>query len=175
MLVTDRRDVAERAARFVNHGRTGAYEYAEVGHNFRMTSLAAAIGRVQLARLPAFTERRRENARQYTDRLAEADVTLPVEPADRRHVYHQYTIRCDDRDGLASALAEEGIDTGVYYPSPIHRQPPYSDTEVSAPNAEAAAAEVLSLPVHPKVTDDQIRQVASAVERYTTKSHVQRR
>lgn len=175
MIVTDRQDVAEKAARFVDHGQTDRYEYAEVGHNFRMTSLAAAIGRVQLARLPSFTERRRENARRYTERLTDADVETPIEPANRRHVYNQYTIRCDDRDRLASHLADRGIGTKVYYPTPIHHQPPYADVDARSPNAEAAAGEVLSLPVHPKVTDDEVRQIAEAVTQYTTQSHVQQR
>ena len=164
MVLTDRDDVAAAAARFVNHGRADSagrgYEHAEVGHNFRMTSLAAAIGRVQLARLPEFVAARRENARTLSDRLADAPVATPTEPADRTHAYHQYTVRVADRDRFRAALEERGVDTGVYYPRPIHEQPAYDDVDHDAPVAEAAADEVVSLPVHPGLSPDDVRRVA---------------
>ena len=166
MVLTDRDDVAAAAARFVNHGRGESggrgYEHVEVGHNFRMTSLAAAIGRVQLDRLPEFVAARRKNARVLSDRLADAPVTTPTEPAGRTHAYHQYTVRVADRDGFRTALEERGVDTGVYYPRPIHEQPAYDDVDHSAPVAEAAADEVVSLPVHPGLSPDDLRRVAAA-------------
>jgi len=166
MITTDRADVAERARRFVDHGRTDGYVHDEVGHNFRMTSVAAAIGRAQLDRLPAFTRRRRANAAALTEALSGTGVTTPTAPADRRHVYHQYTIGTDDRDGLVDHLADAGIDTGVYYPVPVHRQPAYDHVDATAPRAEAAADEVLSLPVHPGVTTADVERIADAVRAY---------
>jgi dTDP-4-amino-4,6-dideoxygalactose transaminase len=166
MITTDRADVAERAARFVDHGRTEGYVHEDVGHNFRMTSVAAAIGRAQLERLPEFTSQRRRNARTLSRRLEGTTVETPHVPDGRRHVYHQYTIRTDDRDGLADHLSANDVDTGVYYPIPVHEQPAYADVDADAPNAEAAAGEVLSLPVHPGVTAAEVERVAAAVESY---------
>lgn len=168
MITTDRDDVAEKAASFVNHGRPpeGGYEHVRTGHNFRMTSIAAAIGRVQLDRLPDYNAARRSNAAYLDDALAEADVVTPTEPDDRRHVYHQYTIRAEDRDGLADYLGEAGIDTGVYYPTPIHEQPAYADVSHDASVAERLAGEVLSLPVHPNVSESDLRTIASAITDY---------
>ncbi|WP_137287224.1 DegT/DnrJ/EryC1/StrS family aminotransferase [Halorussus salinisoli] len=168
MITTDRDDVAERAASFVNHGRPpeGGYEHVRVGHNFRMTSMAAAIGRVQLDRLPDYNEARRSNAAYLTDSLTDTDVVPPTVPDDREHVYHQYTIRTDDRDGLAAYLDEAGVGTGVYYPTPIHEQPAYEGVSHAAPVAERTAEQALSLPVHPNVSEQDLRTIASAIQEY---------
>jgi len=166
MIVTDDETIAECAGRFVNHGRTDTYGHVEVGHNFRMTSIAGGLGRAQLEKLPAFTEARRENAAQLTDGLADSWVTPPVEPDGRTHVYHQYTIRCEDREGLQGHLDEHDVGYGVYYPRCIHEQPAYSDVSTSAPVAERAAQEVLSLPVHPKVDDADIQRIIEVITSY---------
>lgn len=163
MITTDREDVAERAARFVDHGQEGRYNHVEVGHNFRLTSIAAAMGRVQLEKLPAFNRARRENARRLTGALADADVVTPTEPDGRRHVYNQYTIRTEDRDGLAAHLDEHGVGTGIYYRTPIHEQPIYESTEAVAPIAERLADRVLSLPVHPGVSESDVETIATTV------------
>jgi len=171
MVTTDRADIARRVRQFIDHGRgEGGYEHATLGHNFRMTNVAAAIGREQLTRLPEFTTKRRENASRLTDRLADTPVRPPSEPAGRSHVYHQYTVRCDDRDRLRETLADRGIDTGVYYPNCIHELGAYDSlaesnlllkTDTTA--AERAADEVLSLPVHPGVTSEDVDAIGSAI------------
>ena len=168
MVTTRRDDVAEEAASFVNHGRPpeGGYRHVRVGHNFRLTSIAAAIGRVQLDRLSDYNETRRSNAAYLTDSLVEADVVTPTEPDDRTHVYHQYTIRTDDREELADYLDEVGVGTGVYYPTPIHEQPAYEAVSHDAPVAERAADEALSLPVHPNVSEQDLRTIVSAIQEY---------
>lgn len=163
MIVTDRDDIAASARQFIDHGRVGHYEHATVGHNFRMTDIAAAIGQVQLERLPAANGARRANASALTEGLAGAAVATPVEPPGRRHVYHQYTIRSRRRDALRRHLDDRGIDTGVYYPTPIHRQPPYRSSDRSLPEAERAATEVLSLPVHPGLSSAERHAVIDAV------------
>ncbi len=170
MITTDRDDVARRAASYVNHGRTadgdGGYEHATLGHNHRMTSLAAAVGRTQLARLTEFNEARRENAAFYDEQFADLPIETQRVPDGYRHVYHQYTIRAEDRDALEQSLSERNVDTGIYYPTPIHRQPAYETVSAAAadlPRTERAAEEVLSLPVHPNLTADDRRTVASAV------------
>ncbi len=166
MITTDRTDVAERAAQFVDHGRNEGYEHAVVGHNFRMTSIAAALGRAQLERLPSFTASRREHAAQLTEGLAATPVETPVVPDGRTHVYHQYTIRTSDRDGLRAHLDEDGIGTGVYYPTPVHEQGAYDHVDASAPRAEAVADEVLSLPVHPSLSTTDVERIVTAVRDY---------
>lgn len=163
MITTDDPDVAAGAAQFVDHGRTEGYEHETVGHNFRMTSIAAAIGRVQLDRLPEYTERRRSNAELLSAELADAPVRTPTVPDGRTHVFHQYTVRHEDRDGLKAGLADRDVGAAVYYPTPVHRQAAYRGTTADLPESEAAAEEVLSLPVHPHLSEDEIREVAAAV------------
>ena len=169
MITTNREDVADRAAQFVNHGRNDQYEHETLGHNFRMTSVAAAVGRSQLRRLPEFTERRRDNAERLNEGLANISITTPTEPSNRRHVYHQYTVRVNDRDSFRNHMDEEGVGTGVYYPTPIHKQPAYGDYEVSCPVAEKAADEVVSLPVHPNVSEANVEDIIDAAVRYETR------
>lgn len=174
MIVTDRDDVAARARRFINHGRGDGngmgYDHVDVGHNFRMTSIAAAIGRVQLENLPEYSRERRANATTLTERLHDVPgIEVPLEPAERRHVYHQYTIRSGDREGLRTRLDEAGIGNAVYYPTPIHRQPAYDHVDRTFPVAERAAREVLSLPVHPNVSESEVERVADTVHEFATK------
>ena len=172
MVTTDHEDVARRAARFINHGRptdaTATYEHVAVGHNFRLTDVAAAIGRAQLEKLDRYTERRRANAARFDGALVEGPVEPPVEPTYAGHVYHQYTVRCDERDALASHLDDHGIDTGVYYPTPIHQLPAYDGIAVELPAAETAAEQVLSLPVHPGLSEADLTTIETAIQSYAT-------
>ena len=168
IVLTDDPDVAERTRRYVNHGRAtggGTYEHVSVGHNYRMPALAAGLGRVQLDRLPAFNAARRENAAALTERLsaAETPVTPPVEPEGRTHVYHQYTVRCERRDALADYLEERGIGSAVYYPHVIPDQPAYDGVDADVPVAREAARTVLSLPVHPGLSDEDVARIADAL------------
>jgi len=166
MVLADDEEVAERAASYVNHGRTKdeAYAHERVGSNYRMTSLAAAIGRVQLERLPSWIEARRENAARLSATLDDAPVVRPpVEPDGRRHAYHQYTVRCADREKLREHLSDAGVSSGVYYPTPIHRLGAYDGYDAETPVADRATDEVLSLPIHPNVTAEDIDQIADAI------------
>ena len=165
MVVTDDDDVARRLRSFINHGRDpeDGSVHQEVGHNFRMTDLAAAIGRAQLDRLPDFVDRRRDNARRLNEGIDAPSITTPSEAAYKRHAYHQYTVRTPDRDALAAGLERVGIDTGVYYPTPIHEQPAYDDVTERFPVAERLTDEVLSLPVHPSLEPDTVDEIATAV------------
>ncbi|MDL0141617.1 DegT/DnrJ/EryC1/StrS family aminotransferase [Halobacterium salinarum] len=168
MITTDRDDVAEKAASFANHGRSvdGGYEHIRVGQNYRMTSIAAVIGQVQLDRLPEYVEARRANAALLNRGLADSDLITPVEPSDCRHSYHQYTVRAGDREELAEYLEDAGVGTGVYYPTPIHKQPAYEDITCSAPVSEEVANDVLSLPVHPELSTTDIETITQAVHEY---------
>ncbi|SEM03670.1 DegT/DnrJ/EryC1/StrS family aminotransferase [Haloferax larsenii] len=164
IVVTDDEHVAENAASFINHGREAdGYRHVSLGHNFRMTSIAAAMGRAQLERLPGFVERRRENAMQLDDALASTNAVTPTVPDGYGHSYHQYTIRVGNRDAVADQLDEHGIGSGVYYPRCIHDQPAYDDIDVRAPVAELVCDQVLSLPVHPALGDDEIERVGTVL------------
>jgi len=165
MVVTDDDAVARRLRSFINHGRDpeDGSVHRSVGHNFRMTDIAAAIGRAQLERLPDFVESRRANARRLSAEIDAASITTPTEAAYKRHSYHQYTVRSTDRDALASDLERVGIDTGVYYPTPIHEQPAYDDVESSFPVAERLTREVLSVPVHPSLATETVETIATAI------------
>jgi dTDP-4-amino-4,6-dideoxygalactose transaminase len=145
-----------------NQGMERRYQNEIVGFNARMTDVHAAIGRVQLAKLPAWTSQRQANAR-FLDQHLEG-VTVPPVADEATHVYHQYTIRVsEDRDGFAKALADEhGVGTGVYYPIPNHRLPSFR-LALDLPETEKAAREALSLPVHPSLTDDDLDRIVTAV------------
>jgi dTDP-4-amino-4,6-dideoxygalactose transaminase len=167
MVVTDDETVAERAARFINHGRTDSYEHATVGHNFRLTSIGAAIGLAQLEKLPDYTAARRSTAARLTEALASVDgITPPTEPDGFTHVYHQYTVRTENRETLRAYLDAANVDTAIYYPTPIHRQPPYQHLDVDAPEADRAAETVVSLPVHPGLSDADVDRLATLLNAY---------
>jgi dTDP-4-amino-4,6-dideoxygalactose transaminase len=149
-------------------GQDRKYHHVLRGFNYRMEGLQGAILRVKLRHLEQWTERRRAFARAYNQALAEYDVERPAEMPWARHVYHLYTVRSKDRDGLQKALLEEGIQTAVHYAEPVHVQPAYSDLGYARgafPEAEQAAGEVLSLPMYPEMTDEQIQQVGQAFDR----------
>ena len=132
----------------------------------RMTDISAAIGLAQLKKLPEYTSKRQHNAKLLTDSLRDIQcIQCPVVHENCEHVFHQYTIRTQDRDALAEHLMNMGIGTGIYYPIPIHIQPYYRELgyKDSLPITENASREVLSLPVHPGVTDEDIATISNAI------------
>lgn len=147
-----------------NQGMERQYENELVGFNARMTNLHAAIGRVQLTKVLGWTAQRQSNARFLTENLEGVGTPAVAEGAE--HVYHQYTIRISgDRDGFAAALKDEyNIGSGVYYPIPNHRLPSFDRTE-DLPNTEVAAREVLSLPVHPSLDEEDLDRIVTAVNK----------
>lgn len=175
--------VARRIRLLRNQGMERRYENEIVGFNNRMTDINAAIGRVQLRKLPGWTARRQLNAGYLDEHLTQQvpAVTVPKVAAGAVHVYHQYTIRTPDRDAVRARLDEAGVGTGVYYPVPTHRLPAYADPAKNTakntaknsaqntaknpdlPQTERAAAEVLSLPVHPALTDAELERIVAAV------------
>jgi dTDP-4-amino-4,6-dideoxygalactose transaminase len=168
MVTTDDPAVEAELRRFVNHGRPTegeTYDHVQLGHNFRMTDIAAALGRAQLQRLPEFVEARRSNAERLDEALADAPVEPPVEPEGTRHAYHQYTVRTSDREALRERLADHGVDTAVYYPQPIPETKAYEYTSAEVPAAARLSEEVLSLPVHPGLDDADLERIAGAFER----------
>ena len=162
MVVSADEAVDQRVRLLRNQGMAKQYENEIAGFNARMTDLHAAIGRVQLGKLAGWTADRRRNAARFDADLA--GVVTPPVAAGVEHVYHQYTIRiAEDRDGFARALREEhGIGTGVYYPTPVHRLPSFGTSDV-LPETERAAAQALSLPVHPSLTERDLDRIVAAV------------
>jgi dTDP-4-amino-4,6-dideoxygalactose transaminase len=156
-----------------NHGAHPKYVHREIGGNFRLDALQAAVLRVKLPHLADWNSKRRANAALYRELFANAGldgrVRLPVEPAGRTHVYHQFVIRVAERDAVREHLAMRGVGTEVYYPVPFHRQQCFADLIHAAdafPNADAAASEVLALPIYPELTREQQQYVvASLAER----------
>lgn len=162
-MVTVDDSSVERTIRLLrNQGMERQYENELVGFNMRMTDLHAAIGRVQLRKLAAWTASRRANAAAFDRRLE--GVRTPQVAAGAGHVYHQYTIRVgEDRDGFAAALKDEfAIGSGVYYPVPNHRLPSFA-RGVDLPDTERAAREVLSVPVHPSLDEADVDRIVDAV------------
>src|SRR5207253_5499332 len=122
-LVTDDDEIAARCRRLRDHGRLNKDVHVELGFNLRFNDVQAAIGRVLLRRLDAMNDRRRALATRYGAALAGLPIELPREQPEARHVYHLYVIRSPRRGELAGFLKERGIQTGIHYPVPCHRQP----------------------------------------------------
>lgn len=174
MVTTSDTGLADRMRVLRNQGMRARYQYEVVGHNWRMTDLAASIGLAELHVLDERTEARRRNAAALSERLAGIDgLVLPDHGGSAvRHVFHQYTVRVTDdapldRDGLAAALAERGIGTGVYYPRTAYDYDCYR-THPNViidpmPNAELAASQVLSLPVHPHLGSDDVDRIGEEI------------
>ena len=160
--------VADLGRKYVNHGRVDQYLHDVLGYNYRMTNIAAAIGLAQLKRLDGFNEQRRFNASLYHDLLANVDgLKLPVVHQGYDHVYHQFTIRLTDksRDELQAHLKAHDIGSAVVYPFSMNEQPFYQDAcqfdDLSI--AEGYAKQVLSIPVHPALSEQEVRQVADCI------------
>jgi dTDP-4-amino-4,6-dideoxygalactose transaminase len=173
LVTTNDPVVAHRLRLLRVHGMEPKYYHHVVGANFRMDALQAAVLRVKAPHLAAWTEARRVNAARYTRMFRDAGVgdrvTLPLEPAGRRHIFNQFVIRTADRDGLKQHLDRAGIGNEIYYPVPFHLQPcfaPLGYTRGAFPNAERAAAESLAIPIYGEVTVEQQQAVVDAVAEF---------
>jgi dTDP-4-amino-4,6-dideoxygalactose transaminase len=163
-------ELLARVRKLRDHGRTSKYEHDEIGFGERLDGLQAAILGAKLPHLEDWTEARRSNAKLYNELLADCDVVTPFEMEEARHVYHLYVIRTPRRDKVLAHLKSKGIDAGIHYPVPLHRQPAYLKQgygDLSLPVTEQAAAEVLSLPLFPELTYEQIAYIAEAVKEVT--------
>jgi perosamine synthetase len=164
IITTNDDAVADRARLLRAHGMRQRYYHESLGYNFRLTDIQAAIGVEQLKKLERYNERRIANAR-YLNAHLEGVVTPTIKPG-YRHVFHQYTIRVKrNRDQAVAKLAEKGVGSGIFYPVPVHRQQVYQELGYrdDLPESEAAAREVLSLPIHPQVSERDLVQIAQAV------------
>lgn len=166
LLVSDDEGLAGRARILRDHGAAARYHNEVVGYNSRLDELQAAILRIKLPHVEAWNERRREAAQRYRDLLGDVPgLSLPAQRAEAHHVFHQFTVRVASgrRDAVQRALADAGVASVVYYPVPLHRLPPYAAGAASLPESEAAAREVLSLPMGPGLDPATQQRIASVI------------
>ena len=170
MIVTQDAQLAKTLAVFRNHGESSRYHHKHVGGNFRLDSIQAAALLVKLRHLDRWTAMRRSHATIYDEMLAGIDgLRTPVIGNGNFSIYNQYVVRTPRRDALKDYLARQGVGSGIYYPLCLHQQECFASLGGKAgdfPNAEAAAAEVLALPIYPELSDEQIRYVATKVREF---------
>ncbi len=169
MMLTNDDQLARIARKLRNHGQSQGYIHERVGGNFRLDTMKAAILLVKLRYLDEFTRRRRENAARYDVLLDGLPVSKPYVPTGHRPVYHQYTVLSDHRDELITFLGDRGVQTGVYYPAPLHLQSCFASLGYrpgSLPVAERTCTRVLSLPCHPMLGEDDLAYAASCIREF---------
>ncbi|MDD4355697.1 MAG: DegT/DnrJ/EryC1/StrS family aminotransferase [Smithellaceae bacterium] len=166
MVVTSDDQIASKIKMLRNHGSAVRYYHSEVGYNSRLDEIQAAILRVKLPKIDASNDARRRNAALYCEAIKGQDIVLPSEKPDCRHVYHQFTIRTKNRQAIADALSGAGIASAVYYPVPLHQQDVFLkmyNLKESLNVSDSCAREVLSLPMFPELTPEEIGQIADVV------------
>ena len=168
MVLTNDDEIARKLRMIRAQGMNTQYYHEVVGYNFRLTDMAAAVGLVQLGRLPGWTEARIHNAQYFNQRIE--SVKTPFVVPGNTHVYHQYTVRVPDgvdRDAVAKRLNERGVGVRVYYPLPIHKQPVFQNmdgySKVELPETDKATSQVFSLPVHPALTEEERAYIVQEV------------
>ncbi len=172
MVLTNSGDVMDKARLISNQGQKVRYEHHAMGFNYRMTEMQAAIGIMQLAKIDEMNLRRAENAKFFNEHLNDVDfIELPAVQAGGRHVFHQYTLRVLDgkRDALAEHLEKKGIGARIYYPKVTYLQPAYANLDIKqgeCPESEKAAAEVLSIPVHPSLTQADLGCIVDVIKSF---------
>ena len=160
IITTNSKELSSHCKVLRAHGMTAQYQHTEFGYNYRMTDISAAIGRVQLTKLDKFNSRRREIADKYNTSLSKY---VKVPENRRGHVFHQYTILCNQRDELKEHLSQKGVGSGIYYPTLLYNYAPMSEFEADCPNAKRLTELSLSLPVHPGLSDSDVSKVIDSV------------
>jgi dTDP-4-amino-4,6-dideoxygalactose transaminase len=170
-VITNDALVAERVRLLRNGGQADRYHHVEAGVNSRLDEMQAAILHARLPLLAGRTARRRALAALYRRRLPPS--VHPVPAKDAGHVYHLFPVRSPRRDALRESLAADGIGTLIHYPIPLSQQAAFAPYDpVPCPNADAASRELLSLPLHPKLADEDVVRIAAAVEAFEKGSHL---
>lgn len=172
MITTNSEEIAEESRLLRNHGQTTRYQHATVGFNFRMTNIHAAIGVVQLGKIDGFNRKRQETAAFFTKGLEGAKgITTPVTAPDRNHVFHQYTLKAERRDELRAYLTEQGIGSGVYYPDVLYNYPAIKQYKTgTSERAEQATKEVISLPIHPYLTEEELQYIVDHIRTWSERT-----
>jgi dTDP-4-amino-4,6-dideoxygalactose transaminase len=172
MVVTDDDETAEQLRALREYGETEKYRHELVGYNSRMDTLQATVLRTKLDHLDEWNDERRTAATQYNDRLADTPLVVPEPASFTDHIYHLYVVRTrdeDERDALQAYLDDRGVDTGIHYPIPVHEQPSYqslSDEFDDLPVTERVTPRILSLPMYPEITDEQVAYVCDVIEEF---------
>ena len=178
MVLTQDPEIAERVRMLRDHGQSERHHHVLAGFNYRMPELQAAALRVLLPHLDRWNSGRIAAAKQYENELAGCEVARPEIDFAGSHVYHLFVIRSAQRNLLRAHLDEHGIATAIHYPTPIHLQiafKEFGEGPGSLPRTEAAVTEILSLPMHPLITRDEITAVADGMRSFPTKSHASQR
>jgi dTDP-4-amino-4,6-dideoxygalactose transaminase len=170
-ITTNDKAIARKCKMIRDHGQAKKYYHDIEGYNGRLDSLQAGILRVKLQHLTAWNESRRDHARKYNElfKKADANVVTPYEPSWSKGIYHLYVVQVENREAMQKALSQENIDTGIHYPVVLHLQKAYSDLGYRAgdfPVSEKAAEHILSLPMFPGLSDENLKRVAEAVVRH---------
>lgn len=165
LVATSSDEVAARVRMLRNHGSEVRYYHDAIGYNSRLDEIQAAILRVKLRHIEAFNQGRRRVARLYSELMADLPVETPFEDGLGTHVYHQYTLLCDQREAVMAALQEAGISSAIYYPVPLHRQAVFAGecAGLALPVTEAVAARCLSLPIYPELEEADIRRIVEVI------------
>lgn len=167
MVLTNNDETAEKLKLLHDNGRTTWYEHAIIGYNSRLDGIQAAVLRVKMKYLDKWVEGRRKHAKAYGELLADVDgLVLPVEKPNARHSYYVYVVRTDNRDAVMARLKENGCGCGIHYPVPLHLQPAYGflgGKEGDHPIAEQYAKQIMSIPMFPELTTEQVEEAACAI------------
>ncbi len=170
MVTCNDDEIAEKLRRIINHGQKEKYLHTEIGYNYRMTNIAAAIGRVQLKKLSEMTKKRQDNAAWYSANIKREGIICPDIRKQCSHVFHQYAIRITPesgctRDEFAKKLGNMGVGTAVHYPVPVHEQPVYKDKVRGSKCivSKQISEEILSIPVYPSLSEDERKKVCKAI------------
>lgn len=164
MITTNDDKIAAQIRLLRNHGSSQQYHHDIIGYNSRLDELQAVVLRIKLEHIDEYNQKRLAVARSYNQRLANSRFQTPAIPDDRDHVFHQYTVLCDDRDAVREHVLSQGVACAVYYPIPLHQQKVFADTTtVELPITEASASRCLSLPIFPEMTEVQIASVCEAI------------
>lgn len=168
MLTTQAKELALKARKIINHGQKARYLHDVLGYNFRMTNIHAAIGTEQLFKLPGFNCRRKEIANRYATEVTNPALIKPVSLPGFEHVYNQYTVEVNNRNAFEEFLEKQGIGYGIHYPKAIPDQPLYQQTEIfgSFSNAQKAAERVISIPVYPGLTEQEVDYIVASLQNY---------
>jgi len=169
MVTTNNEELAEKISALRDQGRKKGEKYRHdlIGYNFRMSEIHATIGREQLRHLSEWIEKRRRNAAYYNELISDIkEIQTPMEKKWAKHVYHLYVIRSKERDKLSRFLMEKEIPFGIHYPIPVHQQPIFNEESIKLNKTEKIAREVLSLPMHPFMEEEQIEYIASKIKEF---------
>jgi dTDP-4-amino-4,6-dideoxygalactose transaminase len=167
MILTNSDEVADSLKLLRDNGRTTWYEHAIIGYNSRLDGIQAAILRIKLKYLDKWVEARRAHAQHYQELLGDVQgITLPIEKPYAKHSYYVYVIRTNNRDAVMAELKEKGCGCGIHYPLPLHLQPAYAflgGKEGDMPVAEEYAKQIISIPMFPELTSEQVSEAAGII------------